>query len=503
MRQYKMQGTLQQIKVNKLVNYAENPRHAVGTNEKDTLEKLFNAVGIQYMLNLAKDIQQNGLLGNQQIVVVSAGSSGKYIVYEGNRRVAAIKLLLDPQKFTFLDKATKEKAMKIREDMEIEDTLLCYVTDENDAFFIMERTHSGEDRGRGPKEWGSKEKETFKARRKDERNMSYLIDVYVRKYCDGIDITSLLSFTTLQRIFNNREIKKMIGLDVANERTFTADKMRLVVEAAKWIAQEAKSANMAVTRLFNKARTIENKLIPWLEEYQIEHPEENDALEMKHDHEDIEKQEQKNEIEFSEPDTEENHDAGTLALASGVSGLKKDHLDQGQKSASVKDALDSLGGDENLPYFFQGIDYSELDPNDADSHGVAAVCRELQLFSSEKLVSTYPLASAFLVRAIIEQSIKYYSKRHKIQGQDKFIWDNISSNAQLSKIIKEYNRNLANYITNAEMRQYFTNLFANYETHVDPLNWVIHRPAEYQLEPETLINLPRRGLLSLINFMLS
>ena len=107
-----MQGTLQQIKVNKLVNYAENPRHAVGTNEKDTLEKLFNAVGIQYMLNLAKDIQQNGLLGNQQIVVVSAGSSGKYIVYEGNRRVAAIKLLLDPQKFTFLDKATKEKAMK-------------------------------------------------------------------------------------------------------------------------------------------------------------------------------------------------------------------------------------------------------------------------------------------------------------------------------------------------------------------------------------------------------
>ena len=144
MRQYKMQGTLQQIKVNKLVNYAENPRHAVGTNEKDTLEKLFNAVGIQYMLNLAKDIQQNGLLGNQQIVVVSAGSSGKYIVYEGNRRVAAIKLLLDPQKFTFLDKATKEKAMKIREDMEIEDTLLCYVTDENDAFFIMERTHSGE-----------------------------------------------------------------------------------------------------------------------------------------------------------------------------------------------------------------------------------------------------------------------------------------------------------------------------------------------------------------------
>ena len=49
----------------------------------------------------------------------------------------------------------------------------------------------------------------------------------------------------------------------------------------------------------------------------------------------------------------------------------------------------------------------------------------------------------------------------------------------------------------------FTNLFGNYEDNVDPLNWVVHRPAEFQLDSNTLVELPRKGLLTLINFMLS
>ena len=162
----------------------------------------------------------------------------------------------------------------------------------------------------------------------------------------------------------------------------------------------------------------------------------------------------------------------------------------------------SSGGVNNLPYFFQGINYSTLDPNDADAHGVAAVCRELQLFSDKKLVSTYPIATAFLVRAVIEQTIKYYSKKHYIQGQNKLIWENIKNLGKLSKIIENYKRNLSNYIVDNTMRQYFTSLFENYEVNMDPLNWVVHRPEEFQLDSNTLVELPRKGLLALVNFML-
>ena len=90
------------------------------------------------------------------------------------------------------------------------------------------------------------------------------------------------------------------------------------------------------------------------------------------------------------------------------------------------------------------------------------------------MVEKYPLSAAFLTRSIIEHSIIFYSKKNKIQGQDKFIWENIKKISKLNEIIKNYNKNLPNYILNSEMRQYFTNLFGDYETSIDPLLSLIH-----------------------------
>ena len=148
-----MPGTTMLIPIDQLINYYENPRHAIGSNEEDTLKKLFDSVGVQYMLNLAEDIQKNGLLGNQQIVAVFSEEMQKYIVYEGNRRIAVIKLLSNPDRFTFLDHASIERARRIGQQGNTPTEINCYVTDEAEAFFIMERLHSGEDKGRGTKQW--------------------------------------------------------------------------------------------------------------------------------------------------------------------------------------------------------------------------------------------------------------------------------------------------------------------------------------------------------------
>lgn len=127
----------------------------------------------------------------------------------------------------------------------------------------------------------------------------------------------------------------------------------------------------------------------------------------------------------------------------------------------------------------------------------------MKYFSDKQLVEKLPIAATFLVRSAIEQSIKYYSKKTYIQGQNKLIWEDIKTITNLSNIIKIYKRNLANYITDTKMRQYFKELFDDYEKNVDPLNWVVHRPADFQFDTKTLIEMPRKGLLSLINFFIS
>lgn len=494
-----MVGEIRQIPVTELVNYFENPRHAIATDEEDTLKKLFEAVGTQYMLNLAEDIQSNGLLGNQQIVVVYEETFQKYIVYEGNRRIAAIKLLLNPNQFTFLDKPTVDKAKKIAQQGEVPEAINCYITDEEEAFFIMERLHSGEDRGRGTKQWSSREKEAFRVRQTHEKNLSFLIDFYVKKYFDELNITMILPFTTVQRIFNNREIKKEIGLDIADESTFTKARMQVVVEAAKWIKELADNSKIAVTRLFNKAREIEDTVLPWIRAYM-------QTLDSESSQDETAGTSQGRDDDTSGSDSsspEHGDDEQEGNNSSDDTGGSESGDQQGSRGGDSGATEGGAGGSRNLPYFFQGLNYSNLNPNDMDSHGVSAVCRELQLFSDRKLVGTYPIATTFLVRSVIEQSLIFYSKKHNIQGQNKLIWEDIKNEGKLSKIIKTYKRNLANYITDATARQYFMSLFGNYEDNVDPLNWVVHRPAEFQLPPRTLLELPRKGLLALINFMLA
>ncbi|MCQ4835729.1 ParB/Srx family N-terminal domain-containing protein [[Clostridium] symbiosum] len=504
-----MSGSVQRIKVTELLNYNENPRHMIGNNEKDTLKKLFDSVGIHYMLNLAEDIQINDLLGNQQIVVVYSPSAKKYVVYEGNRRIAALKLLLDPTYFDFLDKSTIDKVKKMGKGPHDLTSVSCYVTDEDEAFFIMQRIHSGEDRGRGVKEWTSREKEIFKVRQNNAKTLQYLIDFYVKKYFDGFDITSILPFTTIQRIFNNREIKKKIGLNVVDEESFTKEKMLIVINASKWVLEEANSKGIAVTRLFNKARSIENELLPWIEQY-LNHKDLANDLFAEAEDITLDKNQADNNFDKDTSVNSTNGIGEKVESSLGVNNTIQQPLpipiDETKSVEEYKKGVsqtDGNGGVKNLPYFFQGLNYSSLDPNDVDTHGVAAVCRELQLFSDRKMVEKYPLSAAFLTRSIIEHSIIFYSKKNKIQGQDKFIWENIKKISKLNEIIKNYNKNLPNYILDSEMRQYFTNLFGNYETSIDPLNWVVHRPSAFQLDSKSLIDLPRKGLLALINHFIN
>lgn len=491
-----MAGEIRKISINEIVNYYENPRHAIAMNEKDTLKKLFEAVGNQYMLNLAEDIKNHGLLGNQQLVVVYKDELKKYVVYEGNRRVAVIKLLTNLPYFDFLDKATHDKVEKMsKEIINPIQEVLCYVTDEEEAFFIMERLHSGEDKGRGVKAWCSREKDVFKVRRSEKKTLPYLIDFYVKKHCDNFDITSVMPFTTIQRIFGNKKIKADIGLDINDENTFTESRMKLIVNVSKGIAESVEREGLSMTRLYNLASEIEEKVIPLIEFYR------NGG---------VTEIQEKSGIKTDEYENEKTNTANDVGNSNVLSEQKKDKkeivsagnmLSSDEKKNILQPAC--IGSKKNLPYFFLGIDYSHLNPTDADTHGISEVCSELRYFSEKQLVDKLPIAAVFLIRSAIEQAIIYFSKKHCIQGQNKLIWENIKNLSKLSKIIENYNKNLPNYITDTEMRQYFTTLFGDYEKNVDPLNWVVHRPAEFQLDTKTLVELPKRGLLTLINYFIA
>ena len=87
--------------VNNLHLWNENPRldpSDIYVTTKDYVEGMFrNESGREDFINLAKSIVENGFLSLDPVVVWK-NEKGQFVVAEGNRRVAVLKLLLEPTK---------------------------------------------------------------------------------------------------------------------------------------------------------------------------------------------------------------------------------------------------------------------------------------------------------------------------------------------------------------------------------------------------------------------
>lgn len=262
---------VEKIEIDKIDNYFENPRHEIGQNEQDTLKKLFNVAGYQNMINLTQDIYINGLVNASLITVVKQENNDRYTVYEGNRRIACIKLIINPEKFSFLSKNQIDRINKMKKDSQPKLNLKeveCLVTDETDAFFIMQRLHSGEDKGRGPKAWNPREQETFLIRTSPKVSIS-IANIISDKYEEYFNenIQDKMAYTNIQRLFNNLEVREALGIEKDDLETFTKERLIIIRKVIDRVNKMAIDEKFSISRKFNKRKIIEQILLPIIDDF--------------------------------------------------------------------------------------------------------------------------------------------------------------------------------------------------------------------------------------------
>lgn len=163
------------------------------------------------------------------------------------------------------------------------------------------------------------------------------------------------------------------------------------------------------------------------------------------------------------------------------------------------------GGPKNLP-FFSTLDWHNVDPANNANKGIIAVCNEIKKISTSKtFINDYQICTAFIIRALIEQSLKYHAR-------NKGHWSQIMSannvpgapggDPTLSFIINQYKTNISQWITNSHIRRLFNVVF-NFSKQTDKLNLVVHSPESYMLGGDSLKAIPNEGLLEIVNYFLS
>lgn len=142
------------LPISKLLLDELNPRHRAVTTQQAALAEITRRAPNK-LVHLAKDIAANGLSPIDRPIVLKAEDNKKYLVLEGNRRLAALRLLAKPDLCP--DAGLRAKFQTVA-DLAAHSprTMRCYEVDSRDeARPLLNRRHGGEMDGIGVVRWSA------------------------------------------------------------------------------------------------------------------------------------------------------------------------------------------------------------------------------------------------------------------------------------------------------------------------------------------------------------
>lgn len=224
----------------------ENPRISLrpGEDERRCIERLAHTEG-DALLALCRDIAENGL-GIDPIVVSPDGA--EWLVRDGNRRVAALKLLNNP------DEAPPELMPSVRRAKDLA-TLVpteieCDVSDDEAAIIEhIGRQHRGAGRGEGLRQWEAVERALFELRY-GLRGQDDLAAKLLR-YASEQEIASIASnfpITTLTRFLSKERLEKIGFANIDNHPATLNQSRDTVHERLSQILRDLTSGRVNVKR---------------------------------------------------------------------------------------------------------------------------------------------------------------------------------------------------------------------------------------------------------------
>lgn len=235
----------------------KNPRFEGLASQRDALEKIVFSQG-RKLVNLADDIATEGLSPAHRMLVVRSKERGKYNVLDGNRRIAALRVLINPAVLDGMEEvgdSTKKQLKTIakRFDRTRFEPLEAYLVEsEQTARHWIEAIHTGENEGRGVVNWDGIQRARFRGQ---SASLKALGLVQAKGKLTEAELASLERFpiTNLDRMLDTPEVRDRLGL-VLEEGNLVSDvNPTELVRALKRIVTDIASKKIRVSHIDKKA----------------------------------------------------------------------------------------------------------------------------------------------------------------------------------------------------------------------------------------------------------
>lgn len=161
----------QSIRLSNLQLDLLNPRYEEQKSQNEAINTIAREQK-EKLIVLLKDIIENGLNPSDIPIVMSDSlKDNSYIVLEGNRRIAALKLFQKPEILSDTTMELKYRKLHDKHKDKVIKTIECLVVDtREEASLWIERKHEGEMNGAGTVRWDNVQKSRFLANKTGRNN---------------------------------------------------------------------------------------------------------------------------------------------------------------------------------------------------------------------------------------------------------------------------------------------------------------------------------------------
>lgn len=249
---------IRSIPLENLLIDLQNPRYDPRTSQREAISTIAHDQRGK-LVNLAEDIVERGLNPSELIVVLPTEEPNIYSVLEGNRRIAALKLVSSP---TLISSLGLSQSLTKRYNTLVErgkDTLpkevSCVVLSREDANYWIRLKHTGENEGVGIVMWDGRSKHRFRGSSPALQAIELventnLLDVDTRAKLPRIAITNI------ERLLNTPDARKLLGIDVKNNQLSLISSEEEGLGRLAIIVKDVANKQIKVTDLDTKEQRI-------------------------------------------------------------------------------------------------------------------------------------------------------------------------------------------------------------------------------------------------------
>lgn len=248
------------LKIAELLLDHLNPRNDAASSQREALQNIIDDQDVKLAV-LVEHIAENGLNPMDRLLVMKHPDDEGYIVLEGNRRTAALKILSNPAVLTGLEvrpalQKRLEAAASNFDRKEVEPVAAYAVLDREAGNRWIEQRHTGENGGSGIVNWQGVQAKRFSGNDPALQALDFVKQHgnLTQEQLQAVEDSRFI--TTLERLISTPDVRKAIGLSIKDGRLFTTLPADEAIKPLRRMVLDLAEKRVNVTQLKKKDQQV-------------------------------------------------------------------------------------------------------------------------------------------------------------------------------------------------------------------------------------------------------